>query len=407
MNTIKELDVLEGLVQGLKSSLSDAERIGVLRNEPLVEEYFRDHPDSWLGFGEIEQVVILSLIATGQAGRFFPSLKSDGLAKLISDLIPVERFYASIGGIVGYHFRMLELLKAPSNEKRERVKYLAPRGTDISEENPPVWDAVWTGIAKLPLMGEIYPVGGAADRLRLYDERSGVALPAARLPFLGKSLLEHMIADLQAREYLYYKVTGAQITTPVAMMTSAEKHNDHHIRAICEENGWFGRGKESFRLFSQPSVPTINKAGQWCLQDSMELFLKPGGHGVIWRLAQEEGVFDWFFAQGRTKALVRQINNPIAGIDYGLLAFTGMGLKGDKIFGFASCPRQVKASEGVNIVIESETQGKFSYTLTNIEYCDFKKYGIDDQPEHPRSHYSKFPSNTNILFDPIERDRDL
>jgi hypothetical protein len=53
-------------------------------------------------------------------------------------------------------------------------------------------------------------------------------------------------------------------------------------------------------------------------------------------------------------------------------------------------------------LIETESQEGHKYTLTNIEYCDFKKFGIIDQPEKPGSPYSKFSSNTNILFVDLE-----
>jgi hypothetical protein len=220
---------------------------------------------------------------------------------------------------------------------------------------------------------------------------------------MGKTVLEGLIADLQSREYLHYKLFGYQLTTPLAFMTSQEKNNHAHIAQICEEAGWFGRPKESIRLFCQPLVPTINRQGQWCLQGPQQLLMKPGGHGALWRLAQEEGILDWFEAQGRKKVLVRQVNNPVANTDYGLLSFTGIGCRDDKRFGFASCQRQVKASEGVNVLIESLGS---QYTLTNIEYCDFKRFGIRDAPEYPGSRYSKFPSNTNILFVDIQAIRD-
>lgn len=35
--------------------------------------------------------------------------------------------------------------------------------------------------------------------------------------------------------------------------------------------------------------------------------MKPGGHGVIWKLMIDTGVFDWLAAQGREAAIVRQI----------------------------------------------------------------------------------------------------
>lgn len=35
--------------------------------------------------------------------------------------------------------------------------------------------------------------------------------------------------------------------------------------------------------------------------------MKPGGHGVIWKLMIDAGVFGWLAAQGREAAIVRQI----------------------------------------------------------------------------------------------------
>lgn len=46
-------------------------------------------------------------------------------------------------------------------------------------------------------MGEIYPIGGAGDRLGLMDSDTGESLPAALLPYCGRSLLEGLIRDLQ------------------------------------------------------------------------------------------------------------------------------------------------------------------------------------------------------------------
>jgi UTP---glucose-1-phosphate uridylyltransferase len=351
------------------------------------------------------ELVIKSVLAAGQGEKLFTKFTEEKVSSLLDHLSSVEKFYASIGGIVGYQARMLELLAVKASEsglKAYKTAYHPADGLDIASESQQVRKAIIDGISTLPTMAEIYPLGGAADRLRLYDEKTGVPLPAARLPFLGKSLLEGLIADLQSREYLHYKLYGNQITTPVAIMTSEEKNNHRHILEICEEANWFGRTSDSFKFFCQPMVPTINREGEWHLQGPMQLLLKPGGHGVIWRLAREEGIFEWFFAQGRKKALVRQVNNPVANTDYGIVAFTGIGCAQDKRFGFASCPRQVKASEGINVLIETESQEGHKYTLTNIEYCDFKKFGIVDQPEKPGSPYSKFSSNTNILFVDLE-----
>jgi hypothetical protein len=92
--------------------------------------------------------------------------------------------------------------------------------------------------------------------------------------------------------------------------------------------------------------------------------------------------------------LVRQINNPAAGLDYGLLAFSGMGWLQNKQFGFASCPRKIGSAEGINVLVEKNND----IVLTNIEYCDFAKANIPDQPIRSGEPYSQFSSNTNILF---------
>jgi hypothetical protein len=49
----------------------------------------------------------------------------------------------------------------------------------------------------LPELGEIYPIGGAGDRLGLVDSDTGESLPAALLPYCGRSLLEGLMRDLQ------------------------------------------------------------------------------------------------------------------------------------------------------------------------------------------------------------------
>ncbi|MGD0665848.1 MAG: UTP--glucose-1-phosphate uridylyltransferase, partial [Rhabdochlamydiaceae bacterium] len=390
------------LAQELSACKSLHEKINLLSTNVGVKDFLNRSAEISSIAEKLEEphrLVLFSLIAAGQGERLLTSVELKKVTTLLDQLAEVEQFYASIGGLIGYHARMLELLSNRESAGVQKSRYLAPEGISIAEKS-----AEWAleGIRSMPEMAEMYPLGGAADRLRLYDEKTHQPLPAARLPFLGVTLLEGLISDLQAREYLHYKVFKKQLTTPVAIMTSHEKNNHEHITEICQEAGWFGRPKEMFRLFCQPLVPTINREGSWCLQGPQQLLMKPGGHGVLWRLAQEEGVLSWMQGLGRKKAVVRQVNNPVANTDDGLLSFTGIGCKGNKRFGFASCPRQVKASEGVNVLIENASEEGFNYTLTNIEYCDFKKFGIHDTPERPGSSYSKFPSNTNILFVDID-----
>ena len=98
-----------------------------------------------------------------------------------------------------------------------------------------------------------------------------------------------------------------------------------------------------------------------------------------------------------------QTPNPIAGLDYGLLSFLGIGWKKKKKFGFASCPRLLKSAEGVNVIVEKGSK----VTLTNIEYCDFKRHGIEDLPLKEGEPYSQFSSNTNLLFADLGSIRDV
>lgn len=365
-----------------------SQKIRALNHSQEVVEIFNSF-FSRFPFREEEEVVLKSLIAIGQGEKIFKEGSEEGISFLLSQLLPVEQFYREMGGIVGYYLYMLYLLDAPLEESSSDT-YLFPEGKDIGTEDEEVRGAMWEGIASLPHFGEVYPVGGAADRLSLFDSKTGEPLPAACLQFLGKPLLAGMIRDLQGKEYLHFKLFGTQCTTPIALMTSFEKNNHAHMVAICEQHNWFGRPSSAFRFFSQPSVPTIDREGNWCMEGPMRLLLKPGGHGVIWKLARDQGVFKWLQEHGRSKVLVRQINNPIAGLDYGLAAFAGIGWQRKSLFGFASCPCIPHVQEGTNVLIEKSHAEGFRYVLTNIEYCDLQR--------KERLDSATFSTNTNLLF---------
>jgi len=338
-----------------------------------------------------ERCVLLSLYAIGQEAALDPHAKR--LDLLVEELLSIEKFYSSIGGIIGYHVSCLSLLWQKSGREKRGI-YHRPKAKDISKCTPSVSKYIVSALRNLPFLAEMYPVGGAADRLSLCNEETGAFQIAATLEFAEKSLLERLIEDLQAREYLYWKLFGEQITVPVALMSSQEKNGTAHLKKMLEEKNWFGRRKESFFLFSQPLVPSLSPEGEWCKIGTNELLLKPGGHGVIWKLAKESGVFDWLKEQGKHKALMRQINNLVAGVDFGLLAFLGVGFTENKDFGFAACPREKGASEGVNVVIETEE----GCCLTNIEYCDLEHFQVEDDD---------LLANTNLLFVDLKTIEDL
>ena len=142
---------------------------------------------------------------------------------------------------------------------------------------------------------------------------------------------------------------------------------------------------------------------------------------------------------GRTAALVRQISNPMAATDCTLLALAGTGHRGRRAFGFASCDRVVGAAEGMNVlrrerVPVSQHSGdrghhaaardadenssaasngaargsgsgaggdsgyEYHYGVTNVEYTEFQRLGIQDVAIGDGSNQSCFPANTNILY---------
>lgn len=341
---------------------------------------------------EDQRRILLAVIAIGQTHILeYPHELLDHeerLKTLLDQLIDIDQFYAPIGGLVGYQKKVEELLGSSPTP----CDYKPPVPCDIKEQNEEVRKALLHAIKHWGDFAEIYPVGGAADRLKLQDDISHVDLPAARLQFAGQPLLAGLMRDLAAREYLHYKLFGKRVATPVVMMTSQEKNNATHIREICADNDWFGRGEEHFQFITQPLVPTFNKLGKWQLNEPLKLKLKPGGHGAIWNLMLKEKTFDWLRKHGCTKAFIRQINNPIASIDYGALAFLGFGHKEEKAFGFASCDRLEGANEGLN-VIATDKEG--NHCLTNVEYCALKAHKIENT--------EAFPANTNILFADIEQ----
>ncbi|KAF3362468.1 Uncharacterized protein PHSC3_000940 [Chlamydiales bacterium STE3] len=392
------IDFLESLVEELRAATTLEEKLLLLNSKIHKEEKL---PKKFINTIE-KEIVYKSLMLIKQEEHLFydaflSSQNYEQLEQLFEQLWEIEDFYFPIGGIIGYHFTFLSLL-SKKNQPPKVLHFEPPPGMDLSQEDRSVIKAIRAGIECMSQVGEIYPAAGAGDRLNLTDVLTGQPLPAALLNFLGYSLLEGLIRDLQAREFLHYKLLGKQIHTPVILMTSLEKENDTHIKEILNKNHWFHRSKELYFFILQPLVPMISIQGLWVTDAPFKIQFKPGGHGVIWKLAEDEGAFDWFLAHKCNKAIVRQINNPIAGVDNGLIALSGLGCSEDKSFGFATCPRLVGTAEGVDILIEKPTEKGYEYCITNIEYTEFENYNIKDVSYSSGSHYSQYPSNTNILF---------
>lgn len=329
------------------------------------------------------EIAFFSVLAIGQEAIV---LRDQEVTHILDKLALVERFYQAIGGLIGYHLKALELMGQKKAED-EKKSYKNPHGFDVREKNQTVQRWVLKAIQDLEKTAFIYPIGGLGDRLNLKDSL-GKPLPVATLIFNGRSLLEGLIRDLQALEYLHYKIYHKQITIPVAFMTSNENDNEAHIRTLCENQNWFFRPFESFTLFSQISVPVVAQNGNWSMRSEKEINLQPGGHGAIWHMALAKGVFSRFLEEKKSSLIIRQINNPICGLDDGILAFLGCALKEEKTFGFVSCQRAENAAEGVLVLIDNQR-------ISNIEYTDFKRYGIQEGPD--------MWANTNILFADIAK----
>ncbi len=399
---------LHTLTSVIIKAKSERDIVVILESLPSVRSFYSTFADVGKkinDLGEKKRLICLKVIAIGQEDvlkQYDFSKENSEISAFFDAMQCVEDFYSAIGGIVGYQRLALDLMSS-SAEPEPSLELMQPESIDIRKEKAGLFFAL-EGLKHLNEFAMLYPVGGAADRFGLVDEKTKKPLPLAKLIFLRKTLLEHLVSDVIAKEYLYFKCFNKAALVPMGLMTSDEKSNHEHIVSMLEDKKYFGRPKELFHLFKQPRVPLFDLDGNW-LCDDLGLILKPGGHGMIWQLAQDLGFFDSVKKQKKKNILVRQINNPASSIDYGLLAFIGAGIKEKKHFGFASCPRVIGSKEGMDVVkvlAEDKKAPSFTYTLTNIEYTEFKKCGLQDIENSPDSGMSAFPSNTNILFARIE-----
>lgn len=396
----KDFDVL---LKKLKSADSVIKKNQILDEDKDVSNFLKSHEEvksMILDLPVNYEFVLKILMCINQAETILYNIENISnhdslLKKLCETLISIEDFYCPIGGILGYHSLFLKLLQ-PSSSK-ENITFYEPEFIDIRTSNKNIEELIKIGLENLDQFAFICPMGGAGDRLNLYNKKNKEPLPAAILDFNGFTLIESFIRDIQGLEYLYYKTFNKEILTPIVIMTSDEKNNHDHIISIFEENNWFKRDKKSFYFIKQLSAPLITQSGHWALHSPLKLALKPSGHGVIWHLMAKTKAYEFLNSYKRTKAIVRQINNPIAGVDYLILAFMGIAIQNNKAFGFASCPRMTGCKEGVNVLREEKQKDGFFYNISNVEYTDFEKQDIEKKLTS-NTNISKYPSNTNILF---------
>lgn len=409
---LKEIDRLEQLLfsqeKGDLALCLEGEKIHRLYT-PQARDYFTQNKwlnDVYDASDETACCVILSVIALEQSSLLFqdPDSLVGGWSKwhgLIERLKEVEKFYKPIGGLVGYHHEVLVRLAIHLGLKpphpKETFTYEKPPRIDIRTMSPQVKELILCGLNNWEKVAMMMPIGGAGDRLGLEDEK-GHPLPASFLPFEGKTLLEGLVVDIEAIESLVLKTTGKKCITPIALMTSDEKNNHNLIEQFLKDNHYFGRPQESIRLFRQKMVPVVTEEGMWAMNGPLEPMLKPGGHGALWRSCEVHGILDWLEKLGKTHALIRQVNNPIASTDVNFLALAGYGLKHPIAMVMLTCERLVHSSEGVNVLRVRAEEGKTFHSITNVEYTDFAQENIQDVPEATGSPYSAFSSNTNLFL---------
>ncbi|MCL6756315.1 MAG: hypothetical protein M3A24_04085, partial [Candidatus Rhabdochlamydia oedothoracis] len=174
---IADPEIFFVLANKLSSCKSDQERLKLLE-KPLPKTID-------LSLSVKDQLILKSILVINQGHLFYPFDKNQ-IKNLLKDLYPIESFYQSIGGIVGYHATMLSLF-ANHTLSHEHKGYEQPECIDIAQEDSSTCKYILQGLYALPYLAEIYPVGGAADRLQLMDPVTHASLPAANLELCGRS----------------------------------------------------------------------------------------------------------------------------------------------------------------------------------------------------------------------------
>ena len=150
------------LANALKQCKTDQERLDFLVKIPsvkggLAKELFKDLSPSL-------RLVVASIYAIGQENVVFQQMEQHpnpqhGLKVLLEALEQVERVYRPLGGIVGYHETVLQILEDKGcGYKPCNSLFLHPFGTDVSQINAEVNQLIRWGIEFLPKMAEFYPI---------------------------------------------------------------------------------------------------------------------------------------------------------------------------------------------------------------------------------------------------------
>lgn len=414
------------LLKKYPSTMSLTDKSSALRKEPLVISSMCSYPqlEQYLALkGDVEFICFALMALLKQLDHVLYGLTKherfqEALEGMGSILSQCEYFYAPIGGLLGYYVETLHQMMSALHilpyqmEEQTCIQYEeAPCSTDVCSNKTKSWNfskrscidqpmdnnesRIKSGVISLSKIALLFPVGGAGERLGLIDEVTKEPLPVAFLSFLGRPLLEHLFRDTEALEYLYEKCFSRPCSIPIILMDSYEQLNNKKIERLLEQNNYFHKSKNSICTMTQPLVPLFDLEGNFALTGPMTLLTRPGGHGVVWRLAYLSNVFEWLNSRGVEHLLIRQINNPLAGVDDALLTMLGIGVRENKAFGFAACSARSGLAEGrIVLKIVQQEIGRLA-GLSNLEYT-----GFDSLLKHDPSFFTRVHlyANTNILY---------
>jgi UDP-N-acetylglucosamine/UDP-N-acetylgalactosamine diphosphorylase len=137
--------------------------------------------------------------------------------------------------------------------------------------------------------------------------RLGFEGPKGAYPFgpvTGCTLFAHHAAKIAAVRDRY------RCELPWYVMTSQQ--NDAATREVFDRADWFGLPHDSVRLFTQGTLPAVDRrTGRILLDAPDRLALSPDGHGGVFNALRRQGLLDEMRERGITTLFTFQVDNPL------------------------------------------------------------------------------------------------
>jgi len=152
------------------------------------------------------------------------------------------------------------------------------------------------------------------------------------------------------------------VEIPWLIMTGP--HNHEATTDFFEKENWFGLGRESVRLFTQGSVPSLSPEGRLLMAADGGLFVNPNGHGGVIEALRRTGTLSAMQDRGVEHLFHFQVDNPLARVP-------------DPVFlGFHCRAAALISSKVVEKAFPEEKLGVIVISggkLSVIEYSDFEE----------------------------------